>query len=359
MKTTNPVFTGMRVAVAVLGAASFLLADSDDSSNKKFNFAVIGDMPYGPTAGGPDPAPRVQVYPSPEYDRTIANINADNQVGFIVHVGDIKAGTTRCDNNVYTENLNFFNKFEAPVIYLPGDNEWTDCHRANNGSYDPIGRLTLLRTTFYASSKSLGKKKMDLVRQAGYPENVRWVEGPVVFVGLHMPGSNNNRNRTTGLFLDLTDAEYTARNAANLTWIADAFTLATNDSKIKGLVILAQANPFERFLESGQGYTVSGYADFISSVRTKTLALGKPVVYVGGDTHYFRVDRPLTGTYPACTTAALPCVPLAVPASPTDRVDNFTRVEVFAQNDVHWIKIGVDSKDPNLFSFSPQTVPGN
>ena len=35
------------------------------------------------------------------------------------------------------------------MIYVPGDNEWTDCHRANNGGYDPLERLAFLRAMFY------------------------------------------------------------------------------------------------------------------------------------------------------------------------------------------------------------------
>jgi len=42
-----------------------------------------------------------------------------------------------------------FETFEAPLIFVPGDNEWTDCHRQNNGSYDPIERLEI----FFKRSK--------------------------------------------------------------------------------------------------------------------------------------------------------------------------------------------------------------
>ena len=33
----------------------------------------------------------------------------------------------------------------TPLVYTPGDNEWTDCHRANNGAYDPLERLGVVR----------------------------------------------------------------------------------------------------------------------------------------------------------------------------------------------------------------------
>jgi hypothetical protein len=76
---------------------------------------------------------------------------------------------------------------------------------------------------------------------------------------------------------------------------------------------------------------------------------GKKVLYVGGDTHYWRVDKPLTDTYPAPTVLA--------PAG--NRLYNFTRTEVFAQNDVHWTKITVDKDNPALFVIEPRIVPGN
>ena len=97
----------------------------------------------------------------------------------------------------------------------------------------------------------------------------------------------------------------------------------------------------------------------MSLLRTRTRALGKPVVYVNGDTHYFRIDRPMTGTYPACAAGVNTCVPVAVPAAPTDRVEGFTRVEVFGQNDVHWVRGFIDTDDPKIFTFAPQTVPLN
>ena len=121
---------------------------------------------------------------------------------------------------------------------------------------------------------------------------------------LNMPGSNNGfQNASSGgavanPYRTAMDAEYTARNAANMAWLNAAFDAAAADPKVKGVFIAIQANPFERFLESGQTYTISGYADFISTLRTRTVEFNKPVVLAHGDTHYYRLDRPMTGTYP-------------------------------------------------------------
>lgn len=344
------------VAAVPIGLYAFDDDDDDKGSDKRFSFAAIGDQPYDPTFS--DGAGLHQSYPAPAYERLIADINKA-EVSFTVHAGDIKAGNTLCEDNVYTQNKVYFNTFKKPLIYTPGDNEWTDCHRNNNGGIDPIGRLALIRSTFFSTNKSLGKDTLNLTRQAGYPENARWVYGPIVFVTINQPGSNNNHQRNVtasnaaiyGTPAAITDneAEYTARRDANIVWLNAAFTVAAASSKIKGVVIIAQANPFERFLEGGQGYTDSGYKEFITTVRGYAQTSGKRILYIGGDTHYFRVDKPLTATYPSPT--------VLTPGGA--RIVSFTRHEVFAQADVHWTRISVDSKDADLFSFTPMVVPGN
>jgi hypothetical protein len=357
MKKTLATRVLLRCAQTGVAALGLVIAQAQTiTSNSAFEFALIGDQPYNPTTTVP--AGSVQVYPALAYERLIANVNEYQNLEMVVHVGDIKAGTTRCDDNVYTQNLTYFNSFRPGVIYTPGDNEWTDCHRANNGGFAPLERLSFLRSVFYTDNNSLGQRKFPVTRQAGYPENVRWQVSRVIFVAIHMPGSNNNQGQVTNL-----DAEYAARNAANLAWIDEAFALAQADPTIAGVMFFFQANPFERFVEAGQGYTVSGFSGFVTKIRQKTIEFNKPVVVAHGDTHYFRIDHPLTGTYPGCAGGnqgpSPACVPVAVPGSPTDRVNNFTRAEVFAQNDAHWIKVGVDPKDPNVFSFMPMRVAGN
>src|SRR5207247_1397707 len=148
---------------------------------------------------------------STEYNMLIADINNHKKVAFSAHMGDIKAGDTWCIGgnakdlagapNVYVNNLTLFNTFQAPVVYMPGDNEWTDCHRTNNGAYNPQERLTYTRSIFFGSSQSLGQRTMTLTRQSSdpgfelYKENVMWRMGGVLFVGVNQPGSNNNHQR--------------------------------------------------------------------------------------------------------------------------------------------------------------------
>src|SRR6185295_3599447 len=87
-----------------------------------------------------------------QYPNLIANMN-DTKLAFSIFDGDLKNGSERCDDLLYTSARDLFNTFVAPVVVLPGDNDWTDCHRANNGSFDPIERLVFERSIFYMSDQ--------------------------------------------------------------------------------------------------------------------------------------------------------------------------------------------------------------
>jgi len=87
--------------------------------------------------------------------------------------------------------------------------------------------------------------------------------------------------------------------------------------------------------------TKTAYDDFLRALETESLSFPKPVVLVHGDSHIFRIDKPLLN-------------------SKTDRViENFTRVETFGTPDVHWIRVIADSDDPSVFTFKPEIVMKN
>ena len=319
-----------------------------------FDVALIGDVPYGAAA-------------EPRYERVIADINKQG-VDLVSHIGDTKSGSTRCDDSHYVRTLNWFNSFDRPVLYSVGDNEWTDCLRMNNGGFDPLDRLALVRKTFFPTNMSLGRRPIALQRQSDdpkyslYVENAMLVKAPVVFVTIHMPGSNNNleyktNQGTPNKFYD-NDQEYTARNAANLVWLRKAFQTAKDTGSL-GVMILTQANMFETFMDTTTGNTSSGFADFMSALREETGKFSGEVVMVSGDTHYMRVDKPMTDQFPACVPATeIPCKPFdaAIDARGT-RVLNFTRVEVPGSTDVHWVLCHVRPSGRNVFQFEFMIVP--
>lgn len=100
--------------------------------SRPLSVAVIGDAPYG---GGQQE----------NLDWLIDDVNRDEDVSIVVHLGDTKSGSTVCSDEHFEFIREAFDSFVDPLFYVPGDNEWTDCHRDNNGDYHPVERLETLR----------------------------------------------------------------------------------------------------------------------------------------------------------------------------------------------------------------------
>lgn len=321
----------------MLGAAVTCLVASATGATAKaddaITIAAIGDVPYVPQVAGR------QIWPNPDFEALIADIN-DAEVDYTIHIGDIKAGGTLCEDAVYENMYSYFaNHFESPLVYSPGDNEWTDCHRTSNGTYDPFERLNFLRATFFPDNKTLGQNRIAVNQGKGiYVENLAWRDKPAMFISIHQPGTNNNFGRTTGAFPDLDNSEYFARNAANMAFLDKYFHIAHKNPTVKVVVVASQANPFERYRQSA--FAVSGYADFIDRLRAFVANNpDKQVLYIGGDSHTPRVDQPLTDLYPSQTQET--------PAG--TRYPNFTRLEVYAteQAMTTWFEVTID-EDGNV-----------
>ena len=161
---------------------------------------------------------------------------------------------------------------------------------------------------------------------------------------------NDNLGRTPEM-----DAEHTERKAANIAWLKQTFAHAKADGSL-GLVLLTQANlTFEKhwsgdrlrlFLTyAGVGPSSSpvptGHDDYVKALADEMESYEKPTVILHGDSHIFRVDKPL------------------ISAKTGRSFENFTRVETFGAPDSHWIRVIVDPVDPQLFTFKPEIVPEN
>jgi hypothetical protein len=289
------------------------------AAGQPFAFALMGDAPY-----------------AAEEEQPVAEmIDVINRqpVEFVVHIGDIKNGHSPCSDELFRDRLELFSRSRHPFIYTPGDNEWTDCHRWSDGGYDPVERLRRLREIFYPDDYSLGQSKLKLKRQsddanfADYRENTRWLMHNVIFVTVNVPGSNNNYNRSAA-----SDAEYRDRNDANKRWLRKAYAEARRPG-VLGLAIFFQADPkFERMTRYSSS---SGYRDMMALVCAETRALKKPVMLGHGDTHRYRVDRPLRNMQSG------------------KPIDNFLRVETYGSPTIGWVRITVDPAGAQLFRVEP------
>ena len=82
------------------------------------------------------------------------------------HNGDFKSGSSPCTDALFYQRHGLFQTFKHPLIYVFGDNEWTDCHRSGS---DPLERLAKLRAIFSQENTSLGQSPLPLVRQSDTP----------------------------------------------------------------------------------------------------------------------------------------------------------------------------------------------
>jgi hypothetical protein len=314
---------------------------------QRYTIGLFGDMPYNAQGKA-------------DYPYLLQDVN-NSRVSFSIFDGDLKAGGDGpCSDSLYATALAGFNSLQRPLIWVPGDNDWTDCWgRYGPGQlpyFDPIERLNHERAVFDSTSQSLGRHTLTLARESSeggqyaiYSENVRWVYGPVVYLGLDVQGSNDNypyhdtdaENPTAPVRSDTEIQrqrdEEIARKAADLHWLDEGFQYA-KAIHAKGVLIDWQADPnFNNEQHLANTHDYDAFADYINALRTETLAFPGQVVLVHGDSHYFKLDKPLT----LASGKVLP---------------NFTRVETFGAASTHWVQATIDPSDRNLFTFEPMIV---
>jgi hypothetical protein len=311
--------------VAVLGVTGILMAGPAfagtpfNSGRNPLTFALIGDTPYGDA--------QRQQFPA-----LVDAINADPRVRLVLHAGDVKNGSSTCDNARFADLAALYGTFADPFVLTPGDNEWTDCHRAAAGGYLPTERLEAVREIFFPTpGETLGRRSMGVRTQADdpahspYVENVMFQRSRVVFATVHVVGSENDLEPWAQLpggdRPDVRLAEFAARQAAALAWIDQAFDTA-EARNAAGVLLLMQAEPTD----------TPGFAAVRERITVRARAFGKPVLLVHGDEHVYEVEPAYAG------------------------VPNLTRLETFGDTATRWIRVTVDSRQPGVFSWTTQSV---
>jgi hypothetical protein len=347
----------MTAAALTVGVA---LGKENERNRSRFDYTIglWGDLPYSDlqaTVGVPN---------------LIADMN-DSDIEFSINDGDLKVGSgvpgsstpTTCSNAMYDQALGYLNSLKKPAILTPGDNDWTDCDRPANGGFNSLERLDHERDVFFSTPFSLGKQRLRLEVQSSPTclgangaracvENRRWTFQDITYATFNVQGSCNNLCDTAP-----DPAEYAARNAANIVWLQQTFAEA-KAKRSSGVMLVSQADPgFDgsdatraplrdpRTLVQSDGQP-DGFHDFLVAVRSAVTDFRRPVVYVHGDSHYFRIDKPLLDTQGR-------------------RLENFTRLETFGDNqangnnDVNWVRVLIDPSSRDVFAFQEQIVPPN
>jgi len=362
---TTRKLAGLAFAILLVAASTAFAAsrfggddDRDDDERRSYAIGLWGDLPYS------------DVQALTGVPNLIADMNR-HDLAFTAHDGDLKAGNatvgsvtpTTCSDALYLQGLNYFNSLKAPAIFTPGDNDWTDCDRPSNGGFSSLERLDHERALFFSTPFSLGQHRLHQQVQTAplclgvsgmvpCVENRRWTLGGVTYATINIQGSCNNLCDTTP-----NPAEFAARNQADILWVQETFEEARTRNSA-AIMLITQADPgFDlsdgtraplrdpKTLAETDGQP-DGFQSFLLALRDQVIAFQKPVAYVHGDSHYFRVDKPFQN-------------------SKGQRLENFTRVETFGDNqangtnDVNWLKVLVDPSSREVFAYQPQIVPAN
>jgi hypothetical protein len=289
------------------------------------SFAVLGDTPYGDEQ-------RLQ------FPALVADVDADPDVEAVLHLGDIKSGGTTCSDERFADLRALFDTFDDPFVLTPGDNDWTDCHRASNGAYVPTERLDRLREVFFPEpGRALGGGKLELVSQAQeagrgeFVENRLWTDSRAVFSMVHVVGSNNGLAPWFGAAETpeqraLRLAEVERRTAAALAWIDRTFDRA-EDEDARGVVLAMQAATFV------PGADRSGFTAILDRVADRARRFGGSVLLLQGDTHTYLADRPF------------------------EDLPNVERVVVEGETAKEWLRLRVDPRADDVFTWQRRMLP--
>ena len=332
----------------------------DDGSQSAITLAVFGDWPYNGLL-------------LQNSKLLLDSVNADPAVRAVIHVGDIHSGSQPCTSAgilppIATSNpgwnqavFQVFQQFRAPLVYTPGDNEWTDCHKSKEKSAgDPLKELASVRGLFFSRpGLSLGLNEMEVTsqaqafdpahpRDAQFVENVQWLDSHVVFVTLNVPGSNDDTVAWTGPFANPTAQaqERADRDAANMRWLDMAFAQAARHNA-KAVVIALQANMWDPAALVAGGDGLDAYTPFVQHLADLASAFARPVLLLNGDSHLYEADQPLAD--PSSATGSI---------HHTQAVPNLTRITVQGSTNApaEWLRLTIDTSN-KANPFSAANVP--
>jgi hypothetical protein len=316
------------VAAALAGGALLAgqLPDVRPECPGTFSFGAHGDAPYGKTD---------QLH----YPLVLRDMNAHG-LSFVIHVGDILGSP--CTDERYRTMLDWWSGLRHPLIYTPGDNEWTDCWGERRGGFVPRERLARLRQLFFAQpGRSLGGPALAVVSQAGDPafaefvENARWSHQGVIFATVHLVGSENGRYPFPGqVAADLDEVE--RRTEAAAAWLREAFAEA---HATRAVAVVVSFHGFPFFEQPPEDERRRAFEPFLLALEEEVERFARPVLVIHGDEHRYMFDHPLVRR----TTGR--------------RLENFTRLQVPGSPDVGWVRVVVTPGSPTPFDVEERVVP--
>jgi len=315
------------------------------------------------TAVRPPPAPVVQPtrigliadvpqWPEAETDASaLFDLMNARQMALIIHAGGIKGDTESCADTILGARQRVLDDSPAPLLFVPGETDWAECHKTVNGKFDAVERLNRLRELYFPVDTTLGRRTLPVIRQSdqamfrSFRENVRLIVGGVMVVGLNLPGDNNHYRSEGGR-----NGEFEDRREANRQWLHRAFSVA-KQRDLPGILVVAHADPefgngwekrgkpslLDGFMRRG---TRDGYLEFKNQMRELSAKFPGQVLLIHASDSGFSIDKPLKD-------------------KDGKILGNFTRVSLPIGTPSRWVELTVTPNTRSVFQVTLQDGPKN
>ena len=260
------------------------------------------------------------------FPRLVADVNDDpRRAQTVVHLGDIKNGSSTCDDARLTRLRDLFGTFDDPFLYTPGDNEWTDCHRPAAGGYVPTERLARLRELFYPETEVPVR-----TQRAPFVENQRWSEAGV---DVRARPRRRQRQRARARGSAAPRRRRSARSGSPRSRPArpprssgsTARSTPPSATRARGVVIGMQADTFA-------GSTA--FERINDRLEQRAREFRRPVLLLQGDTHVYKTDRPAA-------------------ARPEPHAASSSR----ARPPSEWLRLTIDPRSREVFRWTREQLP--
>ncbi len=111
------------------------------------------------------------------------------------------AFASRCDDPLYQRTRSDFDKVVNPLIYTPGDHEWTDLPSRQQRVLQPAGGAGIHPEGVQQARAAVGHNPIKVYSQAwfGFPENVNLRRQRVDFAVVNVVGSKDDLQPWTGI----------------------------------------------------------------------------------------------------------------------------------------------------------------
>ncbi|MBR8141989.1 hypothetical protein KDW55_15975 [Burkholderia sp. AU19243] len=336
-----------RAAAAALIAAALALAQGEaraappKRSAAPYSFAVVSGVIDAPAD-------------EPTAQRLLDAIARERGLAFVVYAGDLKGAREACRDALYTQRGAILNAARAPLVFVPGHDDWVTCGTTAGGGYDPVERLDFVRQSLLADAALPDPGALPITRESEvarfrpYRENARWMHDDVVYVALNAPAPNNHFLTAGGR-----NGEFEDRVVANGFWIDHAAEFAKRRDA-RAMVVIFEGDPqFDRYeraerfawLRFNRPRVRDGFRELKRTLVKAAATFRGPILVMHASSvplpNGFLIDRPLH-------------------ADDGVLVGNVTRVAIGPRHPAtQWVKVNVSPARQTIFNVSLQEVPKN